>query len=450
MPGGADPFRRIPGGRRCPRRRGRRSGPRLPMPESMGRHALNSNPASAFEGPDALAKLRGYRNRATHRIVGLMSGTSADGIDAALVRFDTVGGRAQFTLEARHAAPFDASLHADVLDAAQATQVSPERLMRLDAALGEAYAVAVHALLAQAGVDAESIDAIGCHGQTVRHVPRHAGAGRAMSFQIGSADVLAERTGCMVVSGFRGRDTAAGGEGAPLVPLVDFELFADPSESRVLINLGGMANLTHLPKGGERGDVLALDTGPGNAVIDALVRAASGGEARYDEGGARARRGRASKALLEELLTDPFFVLPPPRSTGREAFGDAYAAKVRTIGHGLGLEDDDLIATAVQLTAASIGLAIEQFVAPRGALDAAYLSGGGLMNPSLVAAIKRRLDPLSVRAIDDLGVPAAAKEALAFAYLAHRTLGGAPGNVPSATGASHSVVLGHISPGGLR
>jgi anhydro-N-acetylmuramic acid kinase len=322
--------------------------------------------------------------------------------------------------------------------------------MRLDATLGEAYATAVQRLLESAGADPQSIDAIGCHGQTVRHVPRHAGTGRALSFQVGSADVLAERTGCMVVSGFRGRDTAAGGEGAPLVPLVDHELFGDPNASRVLINLGGMANLTHLPKGGQLADVLAFDTGPGNAVIDALDRAASSGEARFDEGGARARRGRASKGLLEELLTDPFFVLPPPRSTGREAFGDAYAGKVRSIGLGLGLEDVDLIATAVQLTAASIGLAIEQFVAPRGAIDAAYLSGGGLMNPSLVAAIKRRLDPVAVPPIDDLGVPAGAKEALAFAYLAHRTLGGASGNVPSATGASQPVVLGHITPGGFR
>jgi anhydro-N-acetylmuramic acid kinase len=407
-------------------------------------------PREALADADGLARLRGYRERTTHRLVGLMSGTSADGVNAALVRFVSDAGRARFTLEAARETPFDPLVRNEILHVAQEGLVAPERLMRLDVTLGEIYCDAVRDVLAAAGVEMSDVDAIGCHGQTVRHIPRHAGGGAALSLQIGSADVLAERTGCLVVSGFRGRDTAAGGEGAPLVPLADRDLFGDPAESRVLLNLGGMANLTHLPKAGAKDAVIAFDTGPGNAVIDALVRAASDGEDQFDEGGARARRGRASKALLEELLTDPFFVRPPPRSTGREAFGEAYAAKVRSIGRGLGLNDDDLIATAVQLTAASVGLAIEQFVTPRGGVDAVYLSGGGIMNPSLVAAIKRRLEPVAVRAIDALGVPAGAKEALAFAYLAHRTLAGASGNVPTATGASHDVVLGHITPGGLR
>jgi anhydro-N-acetylmuramic acid kinase len=399
---------------------------------------------------DALAAVRAYRERNAHLLVGLMTGTSADGVDAALVRVARGAGGERVTLEAYRETPLDPLLRRDVLQIAQVQQIAPESLMRLDLALGEAYATAVRDLLAHAGVEAGAIDAIGCHGQTVRHVPRDSGAGTAMSLQIGSPDVLAERTGLTVVSGFRGRDIAAGGEGAPLVPLLDWALFRDAAESRVLLNLGGMANLTYLPRGAAAGDVIAFDTGPGNAVLDALVRAASDGEAQFDAGGARALRGRASKALLEELLTDPFFLLPPPRSTGREKFGDAYAAKVRGIGHGLGLSDDDLIATAVQLTAASIGLAVEQFVAPRGGVDAVYASGGGLENPSLVAAIKRRLDPVPVRPLDDLGVPAAAKEAVAFAFLAHRTLMGEPGNVPSATGAARAVALGHVTPGGRR
>lgn len=399
---------------------------------------------------DALAAVRGYREKSAHRLVGLMTGTSADGIDAALLRIEPGDGGERCRLEAYREIPLEPLLRRDVLHVAQAPQVAPESLMRLDLELGAAYAHAVEGLLAQAGVDAGDVDAIGCHGQTVRHVPRHAGAGTAMSLQIGSADVLAERTGLTVVSGFRGRDIAAGGEGAPLVPLLDWALFRDAAESRVLLNLGGMANLTHLPRDAAPQDVIAFDTGPGNAVIDALVRAASDGEVHFDAGGARALRGRASKALLEELLTDPFFVMPPPRSTGREKFGDAYAAKVREIGQGLGLSDDDLVATAVQLTAASIGLAVEQWVAPRGGMDAVYVSGGGLENPSLVAAVKRRLDPVPVKPLDALGVPAAAKEAVAFAFLAHRTLMGEPGNVPSATGASRAVPLGHVTPGGAR
>jgi anhydro-N-acetylmuramic acid kinase len=399
---------------------------------------------------DALAPVRGYRDRGTHLLIGLMTGTSADAVDAALVRIAPGEGGERVTLEAYRETPLDPVLRRDVLQLAQASQIAPESLMRVDLALGEAYAKAVRDLLGHARVEGKGVDAIGCHGQTVRHVPRHAGAGTAMSLQIGSADVLAERTGLPVVSGFRGRDIAAGGEGAPLVPLLDWALFRDAAEARVLLNLGGMANLTHLPRGAAPGDVIAFDTGPGNAVLDALVRAASDGEAHFDAGGARALRGRASKALLAELLTDPFFLLPPPRSTGREKFGDAYAVKVREIGRSLGLSDDDLIATAVQLTAASIGLAVEQFVAPRGGVDAVYASGGGLENPSLVAAIKRRLDPVPVRPLDALGVPAAAKEAVAFAFLAHRTLMGEPGNVPSATGAARAVVLGHVTPGGRR
>jgi anhydro-N-acetylmuramic acid kinase len=369
-------------------------------------------------------------------------------VDAALVTIAPGDGGERVTLQAYRETPLEPMLRRDVLQLAQAPQIAPESLMRVDLALGETYAKAARELLQHAGVSAQDVDAIGCHGQTIRHVPRHAGAGIAMSLQIGSADVLAERTGLPVVSGFRGRDIAAGGEGAPLVPLLDWALFRDPGESRVLLNLGGMANLTHLPRAAKPEDVIAFDTGPGNAVIDALVRAASGGEAHFDAGGARALRGRTSKALLEELLTDPFFVLPPPRSTGREKFGDTYAAKVREIGLGLGLSDDDLIATAVQLTAASVAIAVQQFVAPRGGADAVYASGGGLENPSLVAALKRRLDPVPVRPLDELGVPAGAKEAIAFAFLAHRTLMGEPGNVPSATGAARAVPLGHVTPGG--
>jgi anhydro-N-acetylmuramic acid kinase len=396
---------------------------------------------------DALAVVRDYRGRGPHRLIGLMTGTSADAVDAALVRIESGPDGERCHLEAYRETPFAMALRRDVLAAGQAREIAPESLMRLDQELGETYAAAARDLIARAGISTEAVDAIGCHGQTIRHVPRHAGGGTAMSLQIGSADVLAERTGLAVVSGFRGRDIAAGGEGAPLVPLLDWALFRDAGESRVLVNLGGMANLTFLPRGATAAEVIAFDTGPGNAVIDALVRAASGGEAHFDAGGARALRGRASKGLLAELLTDPFFLLPPPRSTGRERFGDAYAAKVRDIGRGLGLEDDDLIATAVQLTAASIGLAIEQFVTPRASVDAVYLSGGGLENPSLVAALKRRLEPVRVRPLEDLGVPAGAKEAIAFAFLAHRTLMGEPGNVPGATGASHPVVLGHVTPG---
>jgi anhydro-N-acetylmuramic acid kinase len=262
--------------------------------------------------------------------------------------------------------------------------------------------------------------------------------------------VLAERTGITVVSNFRARDTAAGGEGAPLVPLLDWWLFRSDSESRVLLNLGGMANLTYLPRAGDLDAVLAFDTGPGNAVMDALAALRSGGEATRDAGGTWAARGRASEALLREKLADPFFSQPPPRSTGRERFGEAYAAELQRAARALEVSDDDLMATALELTALSIADALTRFVRPRGAVDRVVASGGGVHNPTLMRSLAAHLAPVPLERADALGVPADGKEALAFAYLAHQTLDGLPGNVPGATGAARAVVLGQITPGAAR
>lgn len=398
--------------------------------------------------PDALAGVRSYLARAEHLIVGLMTGTSADAVDAALVRIVGVGDKAE--LVAYRETPLEEALRREVLAVASAPEVALERLMRLDAALGERYAAAVLELLAAANVQPAAVDAIGCHGQTVHHVPRHAGGGWAASLQIGSDAVLAERTGISVVSDFRSRDAAAGGEGAPLVPLADWWLFRSQDESRALLNLGGMANLTYLPRGGELEQVLAFDTGPGNAVIDALVALQTGDRMQRDEEGARAARGRPHPPLLAELLADPFFELSPPRSTGREQFGREYAAKLARLGATMGLGEEDLLATATELTAASVAKSMELFVRPRGAIDVVYASGGGVRNATLMASLARALAPVRVAPLSDLGVEPAAKEALAFALLAHRTLCGLPGNVIGATGAARSVVLGHITPGASR
>jgi anhydro-N-acetylmuramic acid kinase len=388
---------------------------------------------------DGLGRVRAWRTRERHRVIGLMTGTSADAVDAALVRFDggfaaAESGQPRPTLVAYRETPLDPALRREVLAVAAAEQLAPERLMRLDVALGELYAACVLELLASQGVPPAAMDAIGLHGQTIRHVPRDAGGGQALTWQCGSASVLAERTGILVVSDFRSADTAAGGEGAPLVPIVDAWLFRDPRESRVLLNLGGMANLTWLPAGARPGDVLAFDTGPGNVLIDALAATLSDGALTRDEGGATAARGRADEALVAALVADPWFARVPPRSTGRERFGAAYA---------------DVLATATELTAASVADAVRRFVARRGTVDAVYVSGGGARNATLMSALARRLKPAAVRPLEDLGVAADAKEAMAFACLAHRTLCGLPGNVPAATGASRPVVLGRITPGRL-
>lgn len=397
---------------------------------------------------DGLAGLRGYRTAPEHLVVGLMTGTSADAVDAALVRFRGTGLAATADILAYRERPFDDPLRREVLEVAGSEELPLERLMRLDAELGEAYAHGVLELLRQAQVRPADVSAIGSHGQTVRHLPRAANGGRALTLQIGSAAVLAERTGILVVSDFRTRDTAAGGEGAPLVPVADWWRFRSDRESRVLLNLGGMANVTHLPRGAGLEQVVAFDTGPGNVVLDGLMRVSTGGLAHRDDGGQLAAHGRVNEGLLEELLADPFFQAEPPRSTGRERFGDAYALRLREIGDQLGLSLEDLLATAAELTAVTVADAIGRFLSPRG-VDAVYVSGGGVRNATLMVALRRRLDGVTVKKLDDLGVAAESKEALAFALLAHLTLSGEAGNVRGATGAEATAILGHVTPGAL-
>ena len=400
--------------------------------------------------PDALAAVRGYTARREHLIVGLMTGTSADAVDAVLVRFRGLGLDARHEVLAYRETPLEPALRREVLEVAAAQELAPERLMRLDAALGECFAATVLELLAGAKVDPGRVDAVGSHGQTVRHIPRHQGEGQALTLQLGSAALLAEHSGLTVVSDFRTRDTAAGGEGAPLVPLADWWLFHSKSEARALLNLGGMANVTWLARDGSLADVLAFDTGPGNSVLDALMSLRSDGRETHDRDGAVAASGRVNEALLAELLEDPFFALPPPRSTGREHFGDSYAVQLRDVGRSLGISEEDVLATAVELTAASVAGALHRFIVPRGRPDALYVSGGGVRNRTLMQALERRIAGISLQPLAVLGVPPEAKEALAFAFLAHQTLCGLAGNVPSATGAAHAVVLGHITPGVLR
>ena len=395
---------------------------------------------------DAWARLRDYPSRRDTWIVGLMTGTSGDGVDAALVEFTGPTGASRPRLAAYRETPFDPSLRSEILEVCASESLPLERLMALDAELGERYARAVSELLEQAQLRPRDVAAIGSHGQTVRHLPR-ARERAARTLQIGSAAILAERTGIAVVSDFRSRDTAAGGEGAPLVPIADAWLFRSAEESRVLLNLGGMANLTWLPRGSGESGVIAFDTGPGNALLDALAARRSGGRERFDPGGAFAAGGRADEGLLGELMADPFFAQPPPRSTGRERFGGGLAARLAERSRALGLSEADAERTAVELTAASVGDALARFVTPLGAVDAVYASGGGVRNATLMAALAPRVAPARLSALEALGVPSPAKEAMAFAMLAHLTLLGAPGNLPAATGARRPAVLGHVTPG---
>jgi len=382
------------------------------------------------------------------RVIGLMSGTSLDGIDAALVDLDDDGGartrEVGWSVLAFQSTAYSSAqreqIHAAILDGDAAA------LTRLHARLGEWLAAAALAVCDTAGVAPGDVDLIGSHGQTVWHEPP-AGGERGATLQLGDPATIAERTGIAVVSDFRCRDVAAGGEGAPLVPWVDRFLFSQPDRVRVLQNIGGIANLTRVPRAGSDEPLVAFDTGPGNAPIDAAVELATSGTERYDADGRWAAQGGVQTDLLETLLEDPFFRKPPPKSTGREVFGRPYVeALVRRLRPGYRQAWADLVATLTALTAHTIGDALRRWVLPLGA-DELVLTGGGARNPTLRRMIEAAVAPLPVLPGETLGIDPDAKEAVAFAVLAWAHARGVPGNVPSVTGASGPRVLGSFTPG---
>ena len=317
--------------------------------------------------------------------------------------------------------------------------------------IGEAFAAAVLDLLAGAGVAPEAVDLIGSHGQTIYHAP-HPPATRGdlpdvpVTVQIGSGALIAARTGITTVYDFRVADLALGGEGAPLVPYVDYLLLGDGA-SLAVQNIGGIGNVTIIQRGQGAAGIYAFDTGPGNMLIDALAVAASGGERQYDVDGVLAAAGTPAAALLADAMEDPFFAREPPKSTGREEFGTLYAAEFRAKGASLGLSDTDMLATATALTARSIADAYRRFVLPVTPLDAVLLCGGGARNPTLRRMLAAELAPLPVGIVEEHGLPSDAKEAIAFAVLAYETAHGRPGTLPATTGAARPAVLGLLAPG---
>ncbi|MCA1554370.1 MAG: anhydro-N-acetylmuramic acid kinase, partial [Chloroflexi bacterium] len=316
---------------------------------------------------------------------------------------------------------------------------SVDALCRLNFTLGGAFANAALTLARAAGISIADVVLIGSHGQTVWHDVD--GGGRVTStLQIGEAAVIAERTGVTTIADFRVADVAAGGQGAPLVPFVDYLLFHDATKFRAVQNIGGIANVTLLPPSCTADEVIAFDTGPGNMVMDALVERMSNGRESYDRGGRMAARGRVDRAWLEQLLAHPYFARTPPKTTGRELFGKQYANQLWDDGSARGLAPEDIVATAAALSA-------ETITAPLAACDLHELivSGGGADNPTLVQMIAERLPRTRLLRLDDFGVPAQAKEALAFAILAYVCHQHEPNNLPSATGARRAVVMGKVS-----
>lgn len=400
-------------------------------------------------------RLHAYQDKQEHLLVGVMSGTSLDGIDTALVQIvtDDKGEISKVTLKAFEYTPYSDEVRKRLLNLCSVESAKLDDLVIANFGLAEWYAYGVNKLLATSGIVPGEIDAICCHGQTVWHAPMPAafpgpeGVLKVKStLQIGSGPVLAELTGIPVISDFRSRDMAAGGEGAPLVPYVDKALFQSQTIGRILQNIGGIGNATVLPPKNAVQEVFAYDTGPGNMVMDTLVYLQSNGNQKYDYEGKIAAAGQINQDLLNLFLQDKYYHNSPPKSTGREVYGLAFANRFLSEGKNRNLSFSDILATATALTAKSITQSYQQFIFPTIDIAEVIISGGGTHNKTLMDMIKQDLPAsLSVKTTAEFGVPDDAKEALAFAILGHETLMGRPSNLPSVTGASHPVLLGNLS-----
>ncbi|HEX5483806.1 MAG TPA: anhydro-N-acetylmuramic acid kinase, partial [Terriglobia bacterium] len=385
--------------------------------------------------------------------VGLISGTSMDGIDAALVKISGSPNRPHVSLRAFITLPYPASVRKRLLELAGGSPTTAGEISTMNFALGELFAQAALAVCGNGRVSPRRLAVIGSHGQTVFHQGPAAGIRRtrarrtvrghtASTLQIGEAAVIAERTGAPVVADFRTADMAAGGHGAPLVPMADYLLLRDAKFGVVALNIGGIANVTVIPAGARPEDVTGFDTGPGNMVIDGLVRQFSSGGKKYDAGGKWAEQGEVIEPLVAKLLRLPYFERNPPKSAGREQFGAEFVK--RYFLSRASAASADLLRTATELTARSIADSFERWVLSRTKIQRLIVSGGGAHNSFLLERIGALLPGVEVRLADSYGLPVDAKEAIAFALLAHRTLHGLPGNLPSVTGARRTVVLGKV------
>lgn len=380
-------------------------------------------------------------------VLGLMSGTSADGIEAALVKISSAPPRLRSKLIGHASFPIPKLTRAKILEIAEGARVPAGEISQLNFLLGELFAKAALAACKQFRVPAKRLDLIASHGQTVFHqgqpVP-FAGVRTASTLQIGEPAIIAARTGVTTIGDFRPADMARGGQGAPLVPFADYLLYRHEKYGRVSLNLGGIANVTVIPAGAKPRDIFAFDTGPANMLIDALVSHFSKGRQRFDTGARIAQRGHCLMPLLEKLLRDPYLRRKPPKSTGREYFGREFAAKILKEGRRLRARPEDLIRTTTVFTALSVVDALNRFVLPHTKIVQLIVSGGGACNPLLMAQLEAALAPIQLLASGQFGVPEQSKEAYAFALLAYETFHQRPSNLPSATGATRPAILGKI------
>lgn len=394
--------------------------------------------------------LREIPEKPVRRVVGIMSGTSVDGVDAALVEIGGSEESPKVKLLAFENRPYPPKVRARIFELFRPETSTVDRIGYLNFLLGELYARAALSVIEKAGLRPAEVDLIGSHGQTIWHQPEPCGEdGYPIRYtvQIGEGSVIAERTGIPTVSDFRVADMAMGGQGAPLVPFSEYLLYRREKETILLQNIGGIGNMTVLPAGAGPEKVFAFDTGPGNMLIDAVVTALTGGGRTYDAGGAMAAAGRVNEELLGFLQDEPYYAFPLPKTTGRERFGSQYAAKVVEWAGKHGVPTADLVATVTDLTAWSIADAYRRYVLPECRAVELIVGGGGSYNKTLLGFLKKRFLPqgVAVKTQEDLGWNSDAKEAVAFALMADRCVAERTNTLPSVTGAREAVVMGKIS-----
>ncbi len=381
-------------------------------------------------------------------VLGMMSGTSADGIDVSLTRIAGAVPNLNAKLLNHTSVKFPPALRQEILRVAEQQPITAGALSQLNFRLGELFATAALNACREFRVPPSKIALIGSHGQTIFHQGRpvsYFGASTASTLQIGEPSVIAARTGITTVADFRPADIALGGQGAPLVPYADYLLYRHEKLGRVSLNLGGIANITVLPRAAKPQQIVAFDTGPANMLIDALVSHFTNGGQRFDKNAQLASQGRSISALLDELMRDPYLKLTPPKSTGREYYGNTYVKKLLTLGRRHRAKPNDLIRAATFFTALSVVDALNRFVLPKTQIQQLIVSGGGAHNPLILAQLSAALPDSDVLPSSSLGIPEDAKESFAFALLAYETFHRRPANLPSATGARSPAILGKIS-----
>lgn len=394
------------------------------------------------------------RRSGVMRVLGMMSGTSADGIEVALARISGAPPSLSATFEAHHHARFPGRAREAILRVANGAGTTTAEISQLNFLLGEEFAAAAIAACKRWRLPLARISLIGSHGQTIFHqgVPAaFLGSQRvASTLQIGEPSVIAARTGIATIGDFRTADMAAGGQGAPLVPFVDYLLYRDTRRGRVALNIGGIANLTAIPRAAKPSEVFAFDTGPGNMIVDALAEHASHGRAHYDRDARIAMRGKIIPVLLDRLMQEPYLRKAPPKTAGREQFGRAYSAKLIAWGKQHRARPEDLVRTTTVFTSLSIADALRHFVFPRAGVDQLIVAGGGARNPFMMAQLAAVLPGIEILPSSRFGVPSEAKEAFAFAVLAYEAFHLRANNLPSATGAKRAAVMGKLAYGAVR